>query len=55
MESEHIDAAKNKAAGKLKQTVGDALDNKEMQAKGKAQELKGHAQEKIGDAKDAIE
>lgn len=55
MESEHIKSAANKAAGKLKQKAGEALGNKEMQAKGKAQELKGSAQDKVGDVKDAVE
>ena len=55
MESEHLKAAANKAAGKVKQAAGDALDIKEMQAKGKLQEMKGHAQDALGDAKDALE
>lgn len=55
MESEHIKGAANKAAGKTKQAVGDAIDNKEMEAKGKAQEMKGEAQDKVGDVKDALE
>lgn len=55
MESEHIKSAANKAAGKTKQATGDALDNKEMQVKGKAQEVKGRVQEEIADAKQAAE
>lgn len=30
-------------AGKVKKNVGDAIDNEQMQAEGKAQEMKGHA------------
>lgn len=55
MESEHIKGAADKLAGKAKQAAGDAIDNKEMQAKGKVQELKGKALDKVGDVKDALE
>jgi len=55
MESEHVKGAANEATGKLKQAAGDAIGNKEMEAKGKLQELKGKAQDVIGDAKDALE
>ena len=55
MESEHIKGAGNELAGKAKQAAGDAIGNKEMEAKGKLQELKGKAQDKIGDIKDALE
>ena len=55
MESEHIKGAADKLTGKAKQAAGDAIDNKEMQAKGKVQELKGKALDKIGDVKDALE
>lgn len=55
MESEHIKSAANKLSGKAKQAAGEAIDNTEMQIKGKAQEAKGHVQDKIGDAKDAVE
>ncbi len=54
MESEHIKGAGDKLAGKTKQAAGEAIDNKEMQAKGKVQELKGKALDKIGDVKDAL-
>ena len=54
MEDEHIKGAGNKLAGKAKQAAGDAIGNKEMQAKGKMQELKGKAQDTVGDAKDFL-
>jgi len=44
----------NEASGNVKQGVGKALDNQEMQAKGKLQELKGEAQQAKGKAKDAV-
>ncbi len=55
MESEHVKAAGNKLAGKLKEAAGDAIGNKEMELKGKAQQLKADAQKAIGDTKDALE
>ena len=42
----------NEAAGNIKQGVGKATGNEELQAKGKAQELKGDAQKATGDVKD---
>ena len=50
------DKADNKAEelkGKVKKTVGDATDDKDLQAKGRAQEAKGNlkqAGEKVKDA-----
>ncbi|NNE57276.1 MAG: CsbD family protein [Hellea sp.] len=55
MESEHIKGAANKIAGKIKEETGDAIDNTEMELKGKAQQQKGRAQCAVGDAKDAVE
>jgi uncharacterized protein YjbJ (UPF0337 family) len=52
--SDKIKGMANEAAGNVKQGVGKAIDNKEMQAKGKLQEVKGEAQQLKGDAKDAI-
>ena len=51
-----IDKMKNKAeelAGKGKEAVGDATDNRDLQAEGKADETKGNlkqAGEKVKDA-----
>ncbi|MDZ5435442.1 CsbD family protein [Pseudomonas fluorescens] len=44
----------NEAAGNVKQGVGKATNNPNLQAEGKAQERKGEAQQAIGKAKDAI-
>ena len=44
----------NEAAGNVKQGVGKATDNPNLQAEGKAQERKGEAQQAVGKAKDAI-
>jgi uncharacterized protein YjbJ (UPF0337 family) len=51
-----IDKMKNKAeevGGKGKETVGDATDNRDLQAEGKADQVKGNlkqAGEKVKDA-----
>lgn len=47
-------SAMDKMGGKAKQAVGKTINNKEMQAKGKMQELKGEAEEKIDHLKDKI-
>jgi uncharacterized protein YjbJ (UPF0337 family) len=52
--SDKIKGMANEASGNVKQAVGKAIDNKEMQAKGKLQEVKGEAQQLKGKAKDAI-
>ena len=44
----------NEAVGNVKQTVGDATGDDQMQAEGKGQEIKGEAQQALGNAKDAI-
>lgn len=44
----------NKMTGKIKQTAGKALDDKEMQADGVVQEIKGKAQVEKGKVKDTL-
>jgi uncharacterized protein YjbJ (UPF0337 family) len=44
----------NQAAGSIKQGVGKAVGNAEMQVKGGAQELKGKSQVAVGDVKENI-
>lgn len=54
---EFTDKAKgyaNEAAGNVKQAIGKATDNKELQAKGIAQEGKGEAQKATGAVKGAL-
>ena len=41
----------NQAAGKVKETVGEATDDKDLHDEGKGDQLKGKVQEKIGDIK----
>lgn len=49
--TDKLDAAGNKIAGKAKELYGDATDNVELEAEGKAQQLKGSAQDVKGDVK----
>ena len=44
----------NEAAGNVKQGIGKAIGNKEMEAKGVLQERKGEAQQAIGEAKASV-
>ena len=44
----------NKAAGAVKENVGKATGDKELEAKGDAQQLKGEAQKLKGDVKGAL-
>lgn len=54
MAKEDIKSAKNKIVGTLKEKAGEALDEKKLEAEGKAQKAKGHAQDAVGDIKDAV-
>jgi uncharacterized protein YjbJ (UPF0337 family) len=44
----------NQAGGKIKEGVGKAIGNEQMQVEGLAQQAKGKAQQKVGEAKSAI-
>jgi len=44
----------NEAAGTVKQGVGKAVGNPNLELEGVGQKLKGEAQEAIGKAKDAV-
>jgi uncharacterized protein YjbJ (UPF0337 family) len=44
----------NQAGGKIKEGIGKAIGNEQMQVEGMAQQVKGKAQQKIGEAKETI-
>jgi uncharacterized protein YjbJ (UPF0337 family) len=46
--------AGNNAVGNVKQVVGNATGNEQLQAEGAAQETKGEAQTALGNAKEAV-
>lgn len=52
--SDKVKGMANEAAGNVKQGVGKATNNPNLQAEGRAQERKGEAQQAIGKAKDAL-
>jgi uncharacterized protein YjbJ (UPF0337 family) len=52
--SDKITGAANQAAGNVKQSVGKAIGDKQMETDGVVQEIRGEAQEAVGKAKDAL-
>jgi len=52
--TDKLDAAGNKIAGKAKELYGEATNNAELEAEGKAQQLKGTAQDVKGTVKGAL-
>jgi uncharacterized protein YjbJ (UPF0337 family) len=46
-----IEGKATEAKGTVKENVGDALDNKEMEAEGAAERASGKTQDKVGDVK----
>jgi uncharacterized protein YjbJ (UPF0337 family) len=53
--SDKIKGLANEAVGNIKQGVGKATGNEELQVKGKVQENKGEAQQGVGKVKDAVD
>ena len=45
----------NQAAGTVKDEIGEATDNEELEAEGELQNVKGHAEEAKGKVKDALD
>ncbi len=57
MKSSTKDKAEGKmhqVKGKVKETVGKAVGNKDLEAEGKGDNLEGKAQEKVGDVKKVL-
>jgi uncharacterized protein YjbJ (UPF0337 family) len=52
--TDKIKGLANQAAGAVKQGVGEAVGNPNLEIEGAAQKLKGHAQETVGEAKEAV-
>ncbi len=50
--SDKLKAGVNKTKGEVKDQVGNATDDKSLQAEGKFDKAKGAVQEKIGETKD---
>jgi uncharacterized protein YjbJ (UPF0337 family) len=52
--TDKVKGVANEAIGNVKQGIGKATDDKELQAEGWVQERKGEAQKAVGEAKDAV-
>jgi uncharacterized protein YjbJ (UPF0337 family) len=52
--NDKIMGAANQAAGNIKQSLGKAIGDKQMETDGIAQAIKGDAQQAVGKAKDAL-
>ncbi|MDF2671237.1 MAG: CsbD family protein [Paenibacillus sp.] len=50
--SDKIKGSVTELKGEIKDQIGNATDNKSLQAEGKMDKLKGAAQKKIGELKD---
>ena len=58
MKSSTKDIAEGKlhqAKGKIKEVVGVAVDNHELEIKGKSENAAGHVQEKVGEIEKVLE
>jgi uncharacterized protein YjbJ (UPF0337 family) len=51
--TDKVKGAANEAAGKTKQSVGEAVGSDRLQGEGAMQEVKGKGQKAVGDAKQA--
>lgn len=52
--TDKVSAAANKAAGSVKEAIGNATDNDKLVAEGEAQKLKGTGQDVKGSVKGAL-
>ncbi|WP_033543450.1 CsbD family protein [Planococcus sp. CAU13] len=52
--SDKVKSAVSKGKGELKDQVGNATDNKQMQREGKTDKTKGNIQDAVGDFKNKI-
>lgn len=52
--SDKVKGVANQVAGKVKEQIGHATDNPNLEAEGAAQNLKGKVQQTKGDVKDAV-
>ena len=52
--TDKVEGKLHQASGKVKEVVGKAIDNHEMTAKGKAENVAGKMQVKIGEIKKVV-
>ena len=53
MNTDQVKGTLEKAKGSVKETVGKAVGNENLQAEGTADKISGAAQKKVGDVKEA--
>ncbi|AOY56944.1 MULTISPECIES: CsbD family protein [Desulfococcus] len=51
---DNMEGKMHQAKGKIKETVGKAVGNPDLEAEGKVENLEGKIQEKIGDVKKVV-
>ncbi len=49
-----VEGVAHQAKGAVKETVGDAIGNRRMEAEGKVERAEGHVQKKVGDAESYV-
>ena len=54
MDKQHVKGEAKKAEGSVKEAAGKMMDDKELEAKGKADKVEGEARKTAGDVKDAV-
>ena len=52
--TDKVTGAANQVGGKIKEGVGKAIGNEQMEVEGKVQQVKGKVQKSVGDAKETI-
>ena len=54
MNEDQIKGVAKDIAGKVQETVGQAIDSKDQQAKGLEKQVEGKAEKTLGDAKEVV-
>lgn len=54
MNKDQVKGASKETTGEIKQQVGRALNDRELEAKGTAKELEGKLQKKVGDTRETL-
>ncbi len=54
MTDQHVKGAVSSTKGQIKEGVGKLTGDKELEARGDAQQLQGKVQQGLGDAQDAV-
>ena len=54
MNEDQVKGVAKDIAGKVQETVGQAIDSKDQQAKGLEKQVEGKAEKNLGDAKEVV-